>query len=412
MADSDQMQPRTFNEPIIVDGDEVLTAQDFEESFGEGIQRTLDLETWRVGSDLSQEYARVAQEVRDAVESETNLQKRIRAEVFPRLKTQPNAPRNAGRHTADENAIAKIHEHLLFRGGIEACDGAMQTHATLPLTIYQMGVTLVSYQGNEGTWCQRLFRHDLRNGGGEPIEEAIAILERRKKRSGTSDRLGELAQKAILTYAERAILLHRSKAPWRMGVGNPVTYELLTGGSNLEMMVAATTVLRDLVEKHQKFVFVSREPREQMLLTIAHALHPMEFAIVRTLDVELDEWLHQRRYTTQDSTKLPWDGEMILPSQWIPRFIERVASKIVVGLFRTTEAAPAQIFYAHADHSDFAAHIALADSMLQRHRGVPMLIDIARHVCQTVFGDSLAGIAEDAYAAAGVPWRYAYGKSH
>lgn len=407
MPDRDDTQPRTFDEPIIVGG-EALTSADFEESFGEGLQQTLDLDTWRVGSDLSREVERVANEVREAIERETKLQKRIRAEVFPKIATQPKAPRNAGKHVADEKAIAKIHDQLLFRGGIEACDGAMQTHATLPLTIYQMGVTLVSYQGNEGTWCQRLFRRDLEKSSADPIQEAIAILDRRQQRSRSGDRLGELAQKAILTYAERAILLQRSKAPWRMGVGNPVTYELLTGGSNLEMMVAATNVLRDLVEKHQKFVFISREPREQMLLTIAHALRPMEFAIVRTLDAELDDWLHQRRYVTQDSTRLTWDAESILPSQWIPRFIEQVASKIVVGLFRASETAPAQIFYAHEDHADFAAHIALADSMLQKHRGVPMLIDIARHVCKTVFGDTLTGIAENAYAAAGVPWRYAH----
>jgi hypothetical protein len=388
-----------------------VTAADFQETFGEDIQRTLDLKTWRVGSDLSQEYARVEREVREAVERETGFQKQIRDELFPRLKTQPHAPKNAGVHPADMRAIEKIHDNLLFRGGIEACDGAIQIHATLPLTIYQMGVTLVSYQGNEGAWCERLYRHDLRKGCANPVDEAIAILERRAKRSASKDRLGELAQKAILAYAERAILLRESKAPWLMGIGHPVPYELLTGGSNLELMVAATTVMRELVERRQKFVFVAKEPREQMLLTIAEALRPMEYAIVKTLDEDLEDWLHQKRFAVRVTTDLLWDQEIISPSEWIPRFIQRVASQIVVGLFRATEVAPAQIFYAHVDHADLAAHIVLADSALQAHRGVPMLTDIARHVCNVVFGDCLAGIAGNAYAAAGVPWRYS-GQSH
>ena len=398
--------------PILGDDDFAVSAEAFQESFGEDIQRTLDLETWQVGTDLSQVYERVEREVREAVERETVLQKRIRAELFPRLKNHPNAPKNAGVHTANEEIIKRVHEHLLFRGGVEACDGALRVHETLPLTIYQMGVTLVTYQGDQGTWCQRLFRRDLHQGCPDPVDEAIAILERRSKRSGSQDGLGDLARKAILAYAERAILLRESKAQWLMGVGNPVTYELLTGGSNLELMIAATTVIRELVEQRQKFVFVAQEPRERMLLTVAEALGPMQYAIVKTLDEDLEEWLHQRRFAVQVSPGLSWDHDVIAPAEWIPRFIKRVASKIVVGLFRATEVAPAQMFYAHVDHADLAAHIVLADSVLQRHRGVPMLADIARHVCNTVFGDSLDGIAANAYAAAGVPWRYFNSSSH
>jgi hypothetical protein len=403
---------QAFDAPSHIVGadDSFVTAAAFKESFGEDVRRTLDIGTWRVGSDLSQEYARVEREVREAVERETALQKTIRAELFPRLK-HPKAPKNAGVHQADQKTIERIHTNLLFRGGVEACDGAIQVHETLPLTIYQMGVSLVSYQGDRGTWCQRLFRRDLQQSCPNRLAEVIEVLERRSKRSGSQDGLGELARKAILAYAERAILLRESRAPWRMGKGNPITYELLTGGSNLELMVEATTVIRALVEQHQKFVFVAEQSRKLDLLTIGQALHPMEFAIVRTLDEEVEDWLHQRRYSAGVSPGLVWDNDVIPPVQWIPRFIERVASKIVVGLFRATEVAPAQTFYAHLDHADLAAHIVLADSLLQQHRGVPMLADIARHVCIGVFSDSLESIAANAYAAAGVPWRYFNGQS-
>ena len=48
----------------------------------------------------------------------------------------------------------------------------------------------------------------------------------------------------------------------------------------------------------------------------------------------------------------------------------------------------------------------LADSMLQEHRGRPLLTDMAKHVCASVFGNSLEALTQTAYASAGVPWGY------
>ena len=83
-----------------------------------------------------------------------------------------------------------------------------------------------------------------------------------------------------------------------------------------------------------------------------------------------------------------------------------VAPQVVVGVYRATRLAPAQLFYAHVAHADVAAHIALADSILQEHRGFPLLLDLAHYVCQSVFGGTLDYLTETAYAAAGAPWRY------
>jgi len=171
----------------------------------------------------------------------------------------------------------RIHRGLLFNGGVEACDATRRVHDTLPLTIFQIGVSLVSYQGNQGTWFQRLFRRDLRVAGGDPTEEMQELLERREQRGGLNqpsrrDTLSELAQRGIMAYAERAILLKRSTATWRMGHGNPAPYELITGSGNLDLMVESTRIIRELVEEHQKFVYVASEPTDRMLLTIGQAL--------------------------------------------------------------------------------------------------------------------------------------------
>jgi len=392
-----------------------VSAKTFEDQFDENILQTLDVERWRLGNDLDHEYQRIEREVREAEKIETARDKQIREELLPRLSALPNMPKNAGKHEATPENIASVHRGLLFNGGVEACDGTIQIHETLPLTIYQIGVSLVSYRGDQGTWGQRLFRRDLRQKGVD-VEEMMQFLERRAKRDSSArmpgqDQLGELVQKAILDYAERAILLRRSEAAWRLGHGNPVTYELLTGGGNLELMVEATRVLRELVEVQQKFVFVAGEPREALFRTIGQALRPMEYAIIGTLDERLDSWLHQERFKIGVSTRLMWDEELITPAEWIPRVIERVASKIVVGLFRPTILAPAQSFYAHIDHSDIAGHIALADSML-KEQGTSTLLEMAHRVCASVFGDSLEALAESAYIAAGAHNRFLGGRFH
>jgi hypothetical protein len=391
-------------------GDEPVAASAFRESFGEDLRQVLDVTRWRQGEDLAQEYPRIEREVREALAQEDEDQRRIRTEVFPKLMDPASAP-GCGVFSSNMDVIRLIHRGLLFNGGVEACDGTVQVHDTLPLTIYQIGVSLVSYAGNQGTWQQRLFRRDLRQRGEDPVEHLFQVLERRAQRAalnhGTpSDQLGELARKAVMDYAERAILLRRSEAVWRMGHGNPITYELLTGADILELMVAAITMMRELIEGYRKFVFVASEPRERFLLTLGQALPPLHYAIVGNLAERLEGWFQQRRFTMELAGGLLWDGEPLPPPEWIPRFIERVASQVVVGLYRASVLAPAQLFYAHRDHAHLAAHIVLADSMFQEERGFPLLIDLAHHVCDSVFGGSMRHLTETAYAAAGAPWRY------
>jgi len=391
-------------------GQTAISADDYREHFGEELRDILDIGTWLPG-DLSREYRRIEEEVHGAVRQEDSLQRRIRARVFPLLNDPARAPRGGGVFQAKLDLLARIHQGLLFNGGVEACDGTVQVHDTLPLTIYQIGISLVSYRGDEGTWCQRLFRRDLRQKGGDPVEEVVQLLERRSRREAlnratTQDGLGDLARRALMSYGERAVLLRRSKAVWRLGHGNPIPYELLTGAGCFEVMVASLTLLRELIEKHQKFVFVSSEPRERLLLTIGHALGPMQYAIVGTLKERLENWLHQDRFAVDVAGEVEWDGERLKPRQWIPRFLEQVASRVVVGVYRATLLAPAQVFYAHQDHADLAAHLVLADSALQEHRGFPLLLDVAHHVCSAVFAGTLRSLTEAAYATAGEPWRY------
>jgi hypothetical protein len=193
-----------------------------------------------------------------------------------------------------------------------------------------------------------------------------------------------------------------------MGHGSPAPFELITGSGSLDLMIESTRLMREMIEQQSKFLFVASEPSDRFLLTIGNALRPLEYAIVRTLKDTIYHTVAEAHYRSQSVTAdTHWDGRKLTPQEWIVRFRDDVAPTVVVGVYRATRLAPPQVFYAHRDHADIAAHIAIADSVLQEHRGFPLLIDLADNVCRTVFGrETLNAPVETAYVDAGAPFRY------
>jgi len=385
----------------------VLSLQDneFQAAFGEKVSDALNIEGWQEGENLGAMYQSLERQVAEAVEQGGRIRERVRAELFHLVFEHPQAPKQAGCYHVDTATIEHIHRGLLFNGGVEACDGTSLVHDTVPVTIAQIGVSLVSYQGNQGTWVHRLFRRDLRVSGLDPIAEAIALLERRQLRGSTDaqsprDRLSDFTQRGIMAYAERAILLHKSQASWRMGHGHPVPYELLTGGglvldNDMPLLRRSMEMWRALLAQHQRWVFVTSAPADRVLLTLGDALYPLEYALVGTP-------LQSMRDIANGH--LPIETGLKADTR---AFVEEVGPQIVTGIYRASAQAPVRLFYAHRDFAHIAALIALADSVLQEHRGFPMLIDLADLTCRTTFGaDTFRNMIQQAYTEAGTPFRY------
>jgi hypothetical protein len=381
--------------PPTVSPDEYLAA------YGESLTKTLDLSTWQAGADLIQMYARLEREVAEAVRDERHFQEQIRKQIFPRLATRPGAPAGAGVYRVPLEKLEDVHRKLLFNGGVEACDGTVVAHDTLPVTITQIGVCLVSYNGDQGSWVHRMFRRDLRSTGKNPVQETLDLLERRRDRGAvdhaSADRMTSLARRGIMGYAERAVLLEKSEAVWRMGHGSPAPYELVTGSGMPELLRAGLILMQRLILKHKRFVFVPSSTTARELFTIGNALLPLEYAVVDTLHDQLSR-VAAGHYRGED-----WAGL----HEMVKEFVETCGPTVVVGMYRASQLSPCQMFYAHADHVHEAAMIALADSVLQEHRGFPMLIDLADNLCSTSFGaDVFAASTQLAYTAAGEPYRY------
>ena len=391
------------------------TADGFRRCFGETLTEVMNPDTWDDGISVVQAYARIEHEVAEAVAVETAMEGRVRAEVFPRIKDAAGAPPEAGHYTdvtADD--IREVHQGLLFNGGAAACDGTVQTHDTLALSIYQIGVCLVSYAGNQGSWSTRLFRRDLRETHDDPVGDMMALLEPRTERAGLNqpdrrDGLSELAQRAMMSYAEMRVLTQEAKALWRIGHGSPAPYQLLAGAGNPDVMIESVKVMRQLIAGHKRFAFVSSEAGERRLLTLGQALRPLEYLIVQTLDEQIDRFISGLQFSTNVTVDADWDGDGIRlsPEKWVMRFRDEIASQVLVGVYRASALAPPQVFYCHRDHFEIAARLLIADSVLLPGRGFPMLIDLADKACTSVYGGgSLKEMAEAAYARAGSGLRY------
>ena len=391
-------------QPLELSGDrETILTDEYAAAYGEELSRTLNLDTWHSGDELMELYERLDAEVQKAIEQEDETRNRIRNIIFPRLRNRQNAPACAGVYQTKTSEIEQAHRGYLFNGTVEACDGNSIPYDTLPLTIVQIGVCLVSYQGGQGSWVHRLFRRDLRVSGGDPVEDTLDLLESRRRRTGYDqesqrDRLTSLGRRGIMAYAERAVLLKMSSAPWRMGHGNPAPYEILTGSGMAELADRGLDVLEELVLQHQRFVFVPSAPSDRMLLTIGNALRPLEYAVVDTLENYLSR-IADGHYRGSPSWRRV--------GKRVQEFAKEAGPKMVVGMYRAAPIAPAQVFYTHVDHVHEAAHIALADSALQEHRGFPMLVTLADTVCSAIFGEeSLVPHVQVAYSDAGAPLQY------
>ena len=123
----------------------------FAAAFQESLVEVLDLRTWSDNPGAEQEYLRIEREVREAVAREGDDQREIRAKLFPRLATAAGArrrrpfPRRSGRCRRDAALLAIPRP----RRGLRRHH---QEHDTLALTVYQIGVSLVSYRGERGNW--------------------------------------------------------------------------------------------------------------------------------------------------------------------------------------------------------------------------------------------------------------------
>ncbi|HYO53211.1 hypothetical protein [Archangium sp.] len=386
-----------MDDEIPLDGEgRFIGDADYRAGLSEDLSTTLDLTTWEKGWDIERLISRIRSQVNSSESAEERIRAAVRNEIFPDLKRQAMIP-EAGVYEASPERLKTVFEGLLFPGRVQAVNSIVAAHDSLSLGITQIGVAVIGYGGLSGTFSQRLFRKDMSARNHDALKVAQECVERRHVR-GQRDILSELARRNIRAYAERAILVDRAEAEWRIGQGNPCSREMLSGSGYTRLLRASLDVLRRLIQEHKKFVFVPKALEERGYLTLGGALKAGEYAILHTLEEDSSHFV--KRWQYHDGV-----GDEALA------FVRECCPDVFIGLFRASEQAPPRLFYAHREHVHIAAHIALADSLLRPERGFPMLLDVADASCRGVFGsESFLGLVNDAYTRAGATFHYFGGR--
>ncbi|MCP3098442.1 hypothetical protein LZ198_06070 [Myxococcus sp. K15C18031901] len=377
------------------DVDAMYGDDDFREAFGEDLLAMLDLDSWSTGLDLDRVMERFRREIAHAVHKEDRLRAAVRSEIFPKLATRRRNLPEAGVYRVTPDEISLIHDRLLFRGHVDAVAGSHAAHDSLPIGISQIGVGVVGYQGASGAFSQRLFRKEMSARATNLLQEARDFIEMRQNRyRGHNDAMSRMACRGIRTYAERAVLLTRSTAAWRMGVGNPCAHELLSGSGYMGLLHRSIQVLNQLIHEHKKFVFVSGALHDRGFLTLGYSLDAGEYALLETLESEGEDIVDGWKYGDRSKHAAR-------------EFVRGSSTQIIKGLYRVSDHAPPRLFYAHREHVHEAAWVAMADSVLRPERGFPMLVDVAELSCRSAFGDDgFLGFVHDAYARAGASLQF------
>lgn len=378
------------------DGEEELFGDDeYEKAFGERLSVTLDLNHWSTGLDLDSVMARFRREISEAVTKEDRLRGLVRSEIFPRLPGRSSAFPEAGVYRVTPEELSLVHERLLFQGRVDAVASSSVSHDSIPIGISQIGVAIVGYGGTSGAFSQRLYRKEVAQRSGDGLREAMDYIDMRQNRfKDRHDSQSRLARRGIRAYGERAALLDKCSAEWRMGLNNPCAHDLLTGSGYMSLLQKALDLLGRLIHGHKKFVFVSNTLQDRGFLTMGFALDAGEYVLLETLENDgkqlVDGWQYGDR------------------SKSLAReFVKASCPTIVKGLFRVSDHSPPRMFYAHRELVHEAVRIAMADSVLRQERGFPMLLDVAEMSCRAAFGDDgFQGLVQDAYAQAGANFQY------
>ena len=361
----------------------------FKRLYGEDYTDAINIETWKIDRNLTKLYSDIEKELFAAKKSELESHEVIREELFPLVKTSALVP-HAGLHTdTTPELIEKVHKGFLFNGAVTACGSLSVTYDSLPISITQMGICLVNYQGKHGSYSHQLFRRDLRFNNCSTLEEATDLIRQRQTEDKT--KINSLAMRSIRAYAERAILLEKAESKWLLGYGFPTPYELMMGfwANRQEVKQKSIALMQKLILEHKRFVYV-QACKQPELWALGNALRPFEYLIVETMRDKMVQMVNSG------------DTRLDIKSDY-EEFAKLAGDQIAVGVYKVSKHAPPQVFYCHIDHIQTAALIAMADSALQLHSGTPMLLDLAENLCRNAFGkNDFMSSVEQAYNRADV----------
>jgi hypothetical protein len=385
------MPPTVAESPTELDP--LLPSASVEAALGQTVRDALDLGEWGDGPGLEDLLTRVHTAVARSVGEEASLRAAIRDRVLSELRNFPDAPAAAGVYHVPERFVKDARRNLLLPGHVTACDGAHAGHDGLTATVVSIGVCLVRFDGAINSYRSTFLRHDYDARASDPVGQLRAVLDKRTKRPDddgqpTDDPIHTLLRRGFMAAAERTALLERANSRWKVGHGVPAPLELLTGSGNTDLLDLSLPILEKLLLDDTRWVFLPATLSNRALLTVANALGPGELAVFQTGKPMIEAIIETANYAAGYRKR-------------VEAFAQKLGASTVVGGYRATRYAPAQLFVAHADRAVEAGILAMADGGMNPHRGFPLSLELAALGARTGLGvDAFRGVVEAAYAKA------------
>lgn len=265
---------------------------------------------------------------------------------------------------------------LLGTGTVAACDGTISFVPLLGGSKVQVGVVIVSNDGDVVNLVTRMFETDLADDSKSAIEFFASLREARK--------ISNLLGRAIMLSGERKALLEH-QADWKMIHGEIIPHELRTGAGDEANLEPAFNLIKGFV-KSKNFIAVSEGSDDIDILNAAAILEPCEYIVIKSLTDSLTQFLegdaiHSRANFSAKGREKFRD------------FIQSVGDEVSIVLIKASS--KPFIIECHKEKVEEAVSLFLADSLWSRGlpldssaaaiRGFPFHIDLADQVARTLF---------------------------
>lgn len=261
-------------------------------------------------------------------------------------------------------------KELLTSGNVVGIDGTIATHKTITGTLAQIGVVAVNYlnekiqhsyfisearyKQNIADVAEYLYAH-------EPINKVVsnpvlrAALQVREREMGLNDK-----------FKDKYKIYHGPLLPFEM-LANP-------GKAELKLLDVTLEILEKIIVNRKCFSIVSRSQNDAYL-RIGLSLNKGEYIqLKKSVGLEMIE----DRTLLKDKERWREDDFLL-----VNNFVNSRASKIKVGVIKISQRP--YVFHAHEEIFDLAARIIFRDSLFQKEKGFPLLIDYADNLCSTFF---------------------------
>jgi hypothetical protein len=183
--------------------------------------------------------------------------------------------------------------------------------------------------------------------------------------------------RAALQVRERELGLDdKFKNKYKIYHGPLIPFEMLANPGRAELKILAVTI--EILEKiiaNKKCMSIVSRSQNDAYIRIGLSLNPGEYVqLKKSVGLEILE----DRSLLKDKDR--WREEDYLK---VNNFINQRAMKIKVGLIKVSQRP--YVFHAHEEIFDLAARIISRDSMFQKEKGFPLLVDYADNLCSTYF---------------------------